>query len=269
MSKEFYNDLNNIIESEQEKLYSKYNPVTKFFVSFLLIFYIFLDFNLFRITIWLIIILGYILLFIKEFPILKPRKRFIIMFSASILIVQLLFVSEGEILFHLIPSLGNSPPMFPIRLVALVNGCILTFRFLIVICISLILVNTTDPNEFAYSLNSIRVPYRFAYVLVLALNFTPLFEFELETIQNAQQSRGLSVTSSNLRGLYNIIRSTLLPLIGSTLLRVKEVTISMDGRAFGAYEKKTFLFRSKFSLKDIFLILIILVGLIVVNNLIL
>ena len=185
------------------------------------------------------------------FEVARPRYKMMLVFSFTIFLVQILFYRGGNYLFHLIPiTIGDFGPFFPIYELGIHQGLILVGRFWGLITISWIFINSTNPFDFAQSLTKIGIPYRLAFSLSLALRFAPVFSTETYIVQNAQQARGLNVNPSNLKGILNLLRHTLIPMIGSTLTRIRDITISMDGRAFGSYAKRSYIREIPFTLLD-------------------
>ncbi|MFX1515892.1 MAG: energy-coupling factor transporter transmembrane component T family protein [Promethearchaeota archaeon] len=255
--------LENFIEGDH---LSGTNPLVKFFVVIAVSLLLFSTSNLLKIY---CIVTGLILLFIfGKLPLktARPRYKMMIFFSLTIFLVQIIFYRGGNYLFHLIPvTIGNVGPFFPIYEHGIFQGLILVGRFWGVITISWIFINSTNPFDFAQSLTKIGIPYRFAFSLSLALRFTPVFSRETYIIQNAQQARGLNVNPNNLKGILNLLRYTLIPLIGSTLTRIQDITISMDGRAFGSYAKRSYIREIPFTLLDGCKLIILLCFLLVLS----
>lgn len=226
----------------------------------LLIFYsltLFLTSNLIKIYFLLFVIL--LLHYFGKFPYetAKPKYKMLVVFSFMIFIVQAIFNDEGVFLFHLIPfRIGELGPLIPIHSIGLIHGLLLIGRFLGLVSISWIFVNSTNPFDFAQSLTKFRVPYRFAYTLSLALRFSPVLSLETQIVQDAQSARGLNV-STNPRGILNTLRYTLLPLISSTLNRIRDITLSMEGRAFGYYQQRTYVREIPLRYIDIMTLLLI------------
>lgn len=53
---------------------------------------------------------------------------------------------------------------------------------------------TTNPDEFASSLNKIGIPYRFSYAVSIALRYIPTIQEDFITISKAQQAKGIDVS---------------------------------------------------------------------------
>lgn len=245
-NQEYFHEI--LLEKEQM---SGTNPLVKFFAVIAVSLLLFGTSNLLKIYFIVIII---ILLFIfgkLPYKVAKPRYKIMIIFSFTIFLVQILFVHGGSFLFHLIPvRIGDYGPFLPIYEKGVFQGLILIGRFWGLISISWVFINSTNPFAFAQSLTKIGIPYRFAFSLSLALRFAPVFSTETSIVQNAQQARGLNVNPSNLKGILNLLRHTLIPMIGSTLSRIRDITISMDGRAFGSYTTRSYIREVPFPFVD-------------------
>ncbi len=123
-------------------------------------------------------------------------------------------------------------------------------RFLAVVLLSYLFVLTTDPNDLAYGLMQAGVPYRFGFALVTALRLVPVFEQEGETVYRAQVARGLGYNKAGLSRWVTLARQFLLPLLVSALSKVDALAVSMEGRGFGQYPRRTFLREVRFTATD-------------------
>lgn len=99
---------------------------------------------------------------------------------------------------------------------------------------------TTNPSEFAASLNRIGVSYKGTYALSLTLRYFPDIIREYNDIALAQQSRGLDFSKKEKFGqrVKNVV-AVMVPLILSTLDRIDLISNAMDLRSFGKHKKRT------------------------------
>ncbi|MBQ3461078.1 MAG: energy-coupling factor transporter transmembrane protein EcfT [Solobacterium sp.] len=113
-------------------------------------------------------------------------------------------------------------------------------KYLSVIPLGIIFVLTTNPSEFASSLNSIGVSYRICTALALTLRYFPDVADDYNTISLAQQARGLEM-SSKAKMMDRLKRTSgiLVPLIMTTMDRIDIISNAMDLRSFGKYKKRT------------------------------
>lgn len=125
-----------------------------------------------------------------------------------------------------------------------------TLKYASVIPLGIIFLFTTNPSEFAASINRIGIPYKAAYALSLTLRYFPDVQREYITISKAQQARGLNLgkeTGVIHRLKYGIL--TVIPLIFSTLDRIENISNAMDLRGFSKMSKRTW-YRSRKLLKS-------------------
>jgi energy-coupling factor transport system permease protein len=156
--------------------------------------------------------------------------RFVVVFALVLFVAQALSIRTGTTLF----SIG-----VPITSGGLVAGGEMALRFLVILTASFLFVLVTDPDRLAHLFIRLGIPYRYGFSLILALRFVPFFRGELRTVREAQTIRGIRPSVRSLSGLRRTIRYTFVPVLVSGLLRVDSITMSMSGRAFGLYSKRT------------------------------
>jgi len=126
--------------------------------------------------------------------------------------------------------------------------------------IVLLFVCTTNPSEFAASLNRIGVSYRISYAVALALRYIPDIQREYRDISLAQQARGTEM--SKKASLINRLKSAssiLIPLILSSMERIETISNAMELRGFGKGKQRTWYSSRKFSRMDIAAIVVCVV----------
>jgi energy-coupling factor transport system permease protein len=168
---------------------------------------------------------------------LRAATRFFLMFSALLLLIHAFFVHEGEVLWEV--WLG--PIHIQVTLGGIILGVNMVIRFLVVVLGSFLFVATTEPNALAHSLMRAGLPYRAGFALVLAIRLMPLMRSESSSVREAQAARGLVLDKGGLKAVVRSVRSTLGPLLVSSLARVDSLVVSMEGRAFGHSKERTFL----------------------------
>ncbi len=157
-------------------------------------------------------------------------------------ILQILFVRTGVLLFELGP--------LAITVNGIVAGLYVAGRFLSVVLLSYLFVLTTEPNDLAFALMQAGVPYRYGFALVTALRLVPTFEQEGQIVYSAQLARGVRYDVRSPRRFLTLARQFFLPLLVSALGKVDSLAVSMEGRCFGKYPRRTFLREVRISSKD-------------------
>lgn len=136
-------------------------------------------------------------------------------------------------------------------------------KYLATIPIVLLFVTTTNPSEFAASLNKIGVKYSIAYSVALALRYIPDVQRQYHEISQAQQARGIEM--SKKASLINRLKSAsaiLIPLVLSSVDRIDIISNAMELRGFGKKKKRTWYMAKRFEAADI--ISMVFCGLLVV-----
>ena len=117
--------------------------------------------------------------------------------------------------------------------------------------IVLLFVCTTQPSEFAASLNRIGVKYTVAYSVSLALRYIPDIQREYHEISQAQQARGIEM--SRKQSLVKRLRSAgaiLIPLILSSMDRIETISNAMELRGFGKGKRRSWYMARPFRAAD-------------------
>jgi len=137
-------------------------------------------------------------------------------------------------------------------------------RFLSLAIVSMCVVNTTDPGLYAPALAKLKVPYKGAFVVDLAMRYLPVYVEELETTMNAQMARGYKVKVRG--GLFARILNTvplIVPVAMNAMLSIYDVADAMELRAFGAEKTRTWYRTVNFKSRDYASIAILFVMLVV------
>ena len=133
-------------------------------------------------------------------------------------------------------------------------------KYFTVIPAVLMFILTTNPSEFAASMNRIGMSYKISYSIAIALRYIPDVQADFTKIKHAQEARGIEMSSK--AGLIDRIKnvsSILFPLIFTSMDRIDVVSNAMELRGFGKNKKRTWYSGKKLSSKDI---PVIVVGLI-------
>jgi energy-coupling factor transport system permease protein len=131
------------------------------------------------------------------------------------------------------------------------------FKYASVIPFGIIFLLTTNPSEFASSLNRVGVNYKAAYSVALTLRYFPDVQRDYRDISMAQQARGLEL--SRKAKLVSRIKNGLMiitPLIFSSLDRIELISNAMDLRGFAKSKTRTWYTARKMQRRDYAAILI-------------
>jgi len=125
------------------------------------------------------------------------------------------------------------------------------FKYASVIPLGIIFLLTTNPSEFASSLNGVGVNYKISFAVALTLRYFPDIQRTYVDISQAQQARGLEMSAkAGLSDRFKNALQIIIPLIFSTLDRIDLITNAMDLRGFGKDKKRTWYVRKQLGYED-------------------
>ena len=119
-----------------------------------------------------------------------------------------------------------------------------------------IFIVTTNPSEFASSLNRIGISYNIGYSISIALRYIPDVQDDFRKIKNAQEARGIEM--SGKAKLTDRIKNTaaiIFPLVFSSMGRIDTISNAMELRGFGKNKKRTWYMGKKLAKNDYLTIL--------------
>ncbi len=101
-------------------------------------------------------------------------------------------------------------------------------------------ISSTNPSEFAASLNRIGLPYSACYSLAIALRYVPDVQTDFNRIKNAQEARGIEMSSkANFFSRIKNMGAILFPLVFTSMEKIDSVTNAMELRGFGKHKGRT------------------------------
>lgn len=116
-------------------------------------------------------------------------------------------------------------------------------------------ITSTNPSEFAASLNRIGLPYTICYSVAIALRYIPDVQSDFNRIKNAQEARGIEMSGkANIFSRLKNMSAILFPLIFTSMERIDSISSAMELRGFGKNKKRTWYSGKKLSKADILII---------------
>lgn len=204
----------------------------------------------------------------KEAKIKWSQISFIVKLIVAFMILNLIFVfifqpSYGESIYYS-KSILIHAGYFTLTLQEVFYLFNLFLKYVCSIPIVLLFLLTTNPSQFAASLNKIGISYKISYAVSLALRYIPDIQNSYWDISAAQQARGIELSKKaslgkRIKGTLNII----MPLIFSSLERIDAISTAMQLRRFGSKKKRTWYVTQSFKKED-YLIMIAAVILVLI-----
>jgi len=125
------------------------------------------------------------------------------------------------------------------------------FKYFSVIPLGIIFLLTTNPSEFASSLNGVGVNYKAAFAVALTLRYFPDVQRDYHDISQAQQARGLELSrKAKLTERFKNSLLIVIPLIFSSLDRIELISNAMDLRGFAKSKTRTWYTSKKLAKGD-------------------
>ena len=107
-------------------------------------------------------------------------------------------------------------------------------KYLTVTPVVLMFIVTTNPSEFAASLNRMGVSYNVGYAIAIALRYIPDVQSDFTKIKHAQEARGIEMSSkTSLWTRIKRMSTIIFPLLFSSMDRIDVVSNAMELRGFG------------------------------------
>ncbi|MEH7238744.1 energy-coupling factor transporter transmembrane component T family protein [Bacillus sp. JJ1562] len=140
----------------------------------------------------------------------------------------------------------------------------ITIKYFTVIPAALLFIVTTNPSEFAASLNRVGISYRISYAVALALRYIPEVQRDFWNIARSQQARGIDMSKNErLHKRIKNVASILIPLILSSLDKIETISNAMELRGFGKNKKRTWYSLRSFQIADYVTVVIFIAILII------
>ena len=115
-----------------------------------------------------------------------------------------------------------------------------TLKYFAIMPMALIFFMTTEPGEFASSLNAIKVSYKVAFAVSLSLRYIPDVQRSYREISQAQQARGVDISKkAPLRARLSGMLTILFPLVFLSIDRIDQISNAMELRGFGTMKHRT------------------------------
>ena len=112
-------------------------------------------------------------------------------------------------------------------------------------------ITSTNPSEFAASLNRIKLPYTICYSVAISLRYVPDVQSDFNKIKNAQEARGIEMSSkANIFSRLFNMSAILFPLIFSSMEKIDSVSNAMELRGFGKEKSRTWYSAKKLKVSD-------------------
>lgn len=168
----------------------------------------------------------------------------------AIALMQSIFAPEGAVLI----TIGSFPLL---TLGGLLKGLLVLFRLSLFI-IGGAMFTPYSQRALIQALVQIRLPYEAAYMISIGLRFIPQMREELRDSLIALQLRGVVIEKLKLRKRLSLYSYLLLPAVAGSLQNARELSMSIDMRAFRAMRGRTSFYTLELKRADIVMLCMVL-----------
>ena len=193
-----------------------------------------------------------------KFSQIRLMVIYVMIFVLTNAIISFLFSPEmGVEIYGTRNPILNLPGKYDLTQEQLLYSVTKLVKYASVIPLGIIFLLTTNPSEFASSLNRVGVHYKASYAVALTLRYFPDIQRDYHDISQAQQARGLEL--SRKAKFFDRIKNGLaiiIPLIFSSLDRIELISNAMDLRGFSKHNKRTWYTTRKLNRRDYLAIVI-------------
>ena len=137
--------------------------------------------------------------------------------------------------------------IFTFYLGGIIQGAIISLRFLLLILMTSLLTLTTTPIEITDAVEALLNPlkkvkfpvHELALMMSISLRFIPTLMQETDKISKAQASRGVDFRTGKFKERIKAIIPLLVPLFVSAFKRAEELAMAMEARGYHGGEGRT------------------------------
>ena len=176
--------------------------------------------------------------------------KVLLLFTFGFMLLNNLFIylfqpEQGVMLYGTRHLIGQIAGRYTITQEQLFYHLNVVLKYLSTLPLIILFVSTTDPSEFAASLNRIGISYKISYAVALTLRYIPDIQREYRDISISLQARGVEMTRKEpfFQRVRNVA-TTLFPLILTSMQRITVISNAMELRSFGKNRKRTW-YRAK------------------------
>ena len=167
--------------------------------------------------------------------------KFIMFFLViNVLAIFIFAPDQGTKIYGTKHVLWQLSAHYPITAEQLFYELNIILKYFTIIPAVFIFVVTTNPSEFAASLNRIGISYNIGYAVAIALRYIPDVQDDFAKIKHAQEARGIEMSGkAKLGDRIKNVAAIIFPLVFSSMDRIDVVSNAMELRGFGKHKKRT------------------------------
>jgi energy-coupling factor transport system permease protein len=151
----------------------------------------------------------------------------------ALLPVSLLMFVLRSVFYPVGPALAAWGPI-RVTAIGLLGGGAVSLRILAMGLAVLLWLFTTRNRDLVRGFVQLGVPFSWGMAFALAIRYLPDFATTYQTINQAQQARGLDLEATGWRGRIQKMMPIFIAMLISSLRRSEQIAVALEARAFGA-----------------------------------
>ncbi len=116
----------------------------------------------------------------------------------------------------------------------LIEGLILSTRFIVLICFGVLFAMVTNPIEISTGMLKVKIPHKYGITVMIAFRMLPLISQKIKNVIDSQRARGarLELKVKNLPQLIPQFTSLMVPILHSTLETSVKLSDTLISRGY-------------------------------------
>lgn len=151
--------------------------------------------------------------------------------------------------YYIFPSLSNARNI-AITWESLYVGVARGMVVLTLSGVAALFILLIDLTELVEGMHILKVPYKLAFTVGLAINYIPILFYDLTTVSEAQRARGHRLDRRGVFGRVRASFSLILPVINCAYTRTGHIADAMASRGFGMSNRRVLVTEYSMSRKD-------------------
>jgi len=136
------------------------------------------------------------------------------------------------------------------------SALVLSLRIISVASFALLFIMTTYPGDLFTTMRMWGVPYEISFMVTTTIQLIPILQKEMNIILSAQRSRAMQASG------FSALLPSIIPVFAGAIERVRQMSMTLESRAFGSSGKKTSIRQLKMGTLDYTLIILTIIALI-------
>ena len=178
--------------------------------------------------------------------------KFVLMFMViNVLAIYLFSPNQGTQIYGTRTVLFGMTGKYALTAEQLFYELNVVMKYFTIVPSVFVFIVTTNPSEFAASLNKLGISYNIGYSISLALRYIPDVQDDFTKIRNAQMARGIEMSKKGrLTDRIKYTAAIIFPLIFTSMRRIDTISNAMELRGFGKNKKRTWYMGRKLKRND-------------------